>query len=533
MATLIVIGFIHCILLIELAQSQCASNTSYCLSGLNPHDPVAFLCSRYDYISINEGCEYFEHTYFGIYIHWNAIDDTWLVGSNISNTLRWAYCSQQTLDECTRGNWNVYYSHLNQTVTHYDLTIEPCDYDDTSCRIQYLNSTDAHAYDFCVTHSYHREWNSAISNSYSVSGCNEGEPFYTTNNNDFIIAWDNELQSWFMNDILGVPASEHYAFCTETDIVDCDGKWYIWNSEDSVIDTQVISGYCDTCTDVQYDSICVYFTESPSTSIQMLAGTYQWEQCVHLKSAYSKLNDNTSKLHYFARDNGFVISSDYDASTLYAQCLNVADITECDTNTSWSVRYRATSWFTEEPTLRVQIGTCEAAYETTQDLESQTTIQTIQITTDAPYKPTVNEISSTGVPGGDIASTSDKEPLITTQVVMVTVICVAVVILAILCLCAFCGYKHYHNKKSGTKHQKYSSVPLELNSTKKTDDNTLETPQQPGARPTPPQPQPPVDPPVCVDDKVALPADRKIQPQPLYIQTSYSQREGENTENIL
>eukprot|EP01083_Nonionella_stella_P078045 213375_1 len=357
MANTFVIAFIHSLLSIKRTHSQCALYSSYCLSGLQPGENKGFLCSHYEYVAINDGCEYFQHqqfTYdFNLYIHWDTTFDKWYIGTNISTTRYYAYCLHTILDDCTQGSWYLY--DLDQTLKHPNLSIEACRYNNTECI--HSVSNDPAPNDFCVAHTHHRTVNWGLSSKYAISGCSEEKPYYISDSAEFI-SWDNELHSWFISSTNIDTAHSSYAFCMETDIVDCNQKWHIWNGEASVVDAKVISGYCNTCTDVQYSNVCVYFTQ-PATPGQFLKGSYAFDQCVQLKSGYSKLRHNTLKLHYNALHDEFVIDDNYDTSSVYAKCLDVTDIAQCNASASWTIRDEATSLFVPEPTMRVHVGACD------------------------------------------------------------------------------------------------------------------------------------------------------------------------------
>eukprot|EP01084_Bolivina_argentea_P115284 205036_1 len=366
--------------------SQCSTTYStYCVSGLEPSDYASFIGARYESKGTNEGCSYFENVQMPlnsdktVYLHWDEGDNDWIIGDNLYGTDRWAYCPYSSLDSCTSGSWYRYTG--SSTPRDYSMSIGPCNYDNTPCITSYNNTFGKSKHndeDFCFRNTHHRTVNYGLSGSFSIAGCYEEKPYYTVNDGSEIsnypgsiitLAWDNEMSLWQMNYKADTVPWNPMAYCTFNDLTSCSRNWYIWDGDDETKDGDVISGLCNTCTDINHEKFCIYGGLGLGRWDEII-GIYEYDQCVELMHSYKHTkydnyySDNTTfggdlTLHYFTAGNSWRIDVDYDRNLTIGFCDELDDVMDCSGN--WSV-YDPIDSIRQVIPL-VESGSCDIIYD--------------------------------------------------------------------------------------------------------------------------------------------------------------------------
>eukprot|EP01084_Bolivina_argentea_P173265 300106_1 len=381
----------------------CAAGTSYCLNGLLPNTVNDHIAAQYIYAGINDGCAYFTHiSSDGVYLHWDSQNDIWIIGNDIYGTSYSAYCAQATLDQCSTGTWYVYDG--TDTNYKYRATIEECHYDNTQCESQY-NNTFSKQYnnenDFCMRRMWHKDTNSALAGRYSVSGCAEEEPYYTADidggfdgydNSVITIAWDNELSAWFIGpEHTGSAGSNIAAYCIYGDnLQDCSGFWYIYDGNEFMRDSQVISGLCNTCTDTKYETYCIYGGITRN-QFDPLVGIYTYDKCVELMHSYAHTtyddwyfddlygNGTYSLTVQYRTDyNGWRVYINNNPNHTYAKCNDIDNVIQCSGN--WSLYSAEEGEWLDQP--MIESGICDIIYDQCFNRVSDESTQYLCITQD-------------------------------------------------------------------------------------------------------------------------------------------------------
>ena len=227
---------------------QCAYGYSYCLSGLKIDDFNSFICTQYlseTPLTFNN-CSYFK-SLDGIFIYKDTTTRYWLVHTNISNSIAYAYCKEDILDNCGKSKW--YYFDGKSTNINHNMEVKQCSYNNTLCEASHSENDT-----YCIANTTHRSINAVISGQYAFKGCHMEQPYFVQPINfttdgivNFTISWDDILTSWCIDNALG-SAYIHYAYCTKSEITECDGNWYVYDGsgQGSNLDKNVKSGYCNS-----------------------------------------------------------------------------------------------------------------------------------------------------------------------------------------------------------------------------------------------------------------------------------------------
>ena len=226
---------------ITQSQSLCANEQSYCITGLNINDNADIICAQYIYEGITNDCAYFK-TINDIYLFHNSDRDTWDISINTEGTAGYyAYCEEDLLDDCIKGTW-YYYDRVSLSIHPY-LEITPCTYDNIECLNTYTIN-DA----YCISNTDHREIseNRAIRGKYTFQGCYMNQPYFV---HDVVtnatLQWDDLLSVWHIWFGLSSAGGVTAAYCTKSNITECNRNWYIYDGNSRPLDPLVLSGFCN------------------------------------------------------------------------------------------------------------------------------------------------------------------------------------------------------------------------------------------------------------------------------------------------
>ena len=245
-STLIVALILHSL---SVRSQQCAHGNSYCISGLKLLEVNSHICNQYlsqNPLTLNN-CSYFKSVDH-MFIYKETITGWWVVDTNISNSRAYAWCKEGILDDCGKGKW--YYSDGGSPYINYELEIKECSYDNTLCEASYSENDT-----YCIANTTHRLLNAIIARQYVFKGCHMEQPYFVGIANftslgvviNVTLLWDDILTSWHVASTLGSAAS-HYAYCTKSEITECDQNWYVYDGPEqgTNLDKHIRSAYCDS-----------------------------------------------------------------------------------------------------------------------------------------------------------------------------------------------------------------------------------------------------------------------------------------------